>query len=234
MDLVFPRRCPVCDRPVRPQGVLACPDCADTLMPVDRVGDGTCRKCGKPLRDPYAEYCYDCRRLYHLFERGIAAYPYRTVSGMMYRFKYGGRREYAAFLAQELEKRLLQDPFPERCDMIIPVPLGRQRLRERGYNQAEALGRALSERIGIPIRNDILFRTKNTAALKNMAVSERQEKLKGAFIAIGNDVKCKIIMLIDDIYTTGTTMDACTAALLSAGARRVYAVAFAVGESGVC
>ena len=88
LDLLFPRRCPVCDRPVKPFGALICGECAKVPQP---VGDSVCCKCGKPVARE-DEYCADCMKMRHLYYRGAAAFHYRSVSGSLYRFKYDGRR----------------------------------------------------------------------------------------------------------------------------------------------
>ena len=130
-DLFFPRRCPICDRPVKPYGQLICTECADVPQP---VGDFTCRKCGKPVA-PEEEYCEDCRRKPHMFYAGAAAFRYRSVSGSLYRFKYEKRREYADYycdiLAQTLERFLEETGEEHRPEMLIPVPCSKARMRKR-------------------------------------------------------------------------------------------------------
>lgn len=193
-----------------------------------------CMRCGKALTDPAQELCRDCRHVRHSFVRGVAVCSYRNVSSVLYRFKYGERSEYAAFLGGMMASRVMREPDFASCSLIVPVPLSRGRMISRGYNQSELLGREISKKTGIPISCDTLIRTKRTLAMKEMDHAQRRENLKKAFIVQENDVKCKIIMLIDDIYTTGATMDACSEALLAAGAAAVYFVVFAIGESGPC
>jgi ComF family protein len=128
--------------------------------------------------------------------------------------------------------RLLQELGPEhRPDMLIPVPCSAQRLRKRGYNQAALLARKLAQSTQIPVREDLLERTKDTNAMRSMSALERQNNLKKAFHVYGNGVRLKSIMLIDDIYTTGATIDACSGALLGAGAKEVNFLTLAIGEN---
>ena len=232
-DLLFPRRCPVCDRPVKPFGALICRECADVPVP---VGPCTCCKCGKPVA-PEEEYCVDCRAGRHLFYRGAAAYTYRSVSGALYRFKYEGRREYAVFFGRAMEEaleRFLTEIGPRHApDLLVPVPCSAKRLRQRGYNQAALLSRELSQRSGIPSAEDLLGRSKETSAMRNMSALERQNNLKKAFHVYGNGVRLKSIMLIDDIFTTGATVDACAGALLEAGAKEVSFLTLAIGENSI-
>ena len=230
-DLFFPRRCPICDRPVKPYGQLICTECADVPQP---VGDFTCRKCGKPVA-PEEEYCEDCRRKPHMFYAGAAAFRYRSVSGSLYRFKYEKRREYADYycdiLAQTLERFLEETGEEHRPEMLIPVPCSKARMRKRGDNQAALLAEGTARRAGIEVREDLLVRSKDTAAMRRMSAAERQNNLKKAFHVYGNGVRLKSIMLIDDIFTTGATIDACAGPLLEAGAKEVSFLTLAIGEN---
>ena len=130
--------------------------------------------------------------------------------------------------------RLARTGLSEGVELLIPVPISAGRMKSRGYNQAALLARQISEDTGIPAREGLLQRCRETAPMKGLSVPERHENLKRAFTVSRNDVKCKIIMLVDDIYTTGATLDACAEVLLEAGARRVYFVVFAIGESSLC
>ena len=233
LDVFFPRRCPVCDRPVKPYGALICRECEQVPVP---VGDSVCCKCGKPV-DPEEEYCADCMTHRHRYYRGAAVFRYRTVSGSLYRFKYDGRREYADFFGLEMaraaERFFAQTGPGHRPDLLIPVPCSKKRLRERGYNQAAILARQVSRKTGIPVAEDLLIRAKDTLVMRTLSASERQNNLKKGFLVYGNGVRLKSIMLIDDIYTTGATIDACAGALLEAGAKEVSFLTFAIGENGL-
>ncbi len=226
MDLVFPRRCPVCDEPVRPFGKKICADCGGKFKPIE---GNTCCRCGKMLWDPEEEYCRDCRNIRHSYERGGAVFSYRSCAASLYRFKYKNRKEYAKWYAEQMSARLTQ-VFPgEDFDLLLPVPLHPDKERKRGYNQAWLLAKELSKCTGIPTKKDVLIRTRNTLPMKNMGISERQNNVKRAFHASANDVKLKAIIVIDDIYTTGTTIDACAQALYRAGAERVCFLTLAIG-----
>ena len=233
IDLFFPRRCPVCDRPVKPYGALICDECADVPCP---VGDSTCCKCGKPV-DPQQEYCTDCRSGKHFYRRGASAYRYRSISGSLYRFKYEGRREYADYYALEMARaleRFLDEEGPLHTPQaLVPVPCSARKMRTRGYNQAAVLAEKLAEKADIPVLEKLLVRSKDTQALRSLSASERQNNLKKAFHAYGNSVRLKSIMLIDDIYTTGATIDACARTLLEAGAEEVNFLTLAIGENSL-
>ena len=159
------------------------------------------------------------------------------MSSSIYRFKYGDRREYADYFGREMARRLREQAargvFP-RADMLVPVPLSPARYRRRGFNQARLLADVISRDTGIPVREDLLRRDGETAPMKGMTAAARYKNLKKAFHVYGNDVNLKSIMLIDDIYTTGATMDACASRLMEAGARSVCFLALAIGENPLC
>ena len=233
LDLLFPRRCPICDRPVEPYGALICEECAQVPVP---VGDSVCMKCGKPV-EAEEEYCADCAARKHLYYRGMAVYRYRSVSGSLYRFKYDGRREYADFYGEGMARamdRFLRETGPRHApELLIPVPCSAKRIRKRGYNQAALLARRLSGKTGIPASEGLLIRSRDTRAMRGMTAAERQINLKRTFHVYGNGVRLKSIMLIDDIYTTGATIDACAGALLEAGAEEVSFLTLAIGENAL-
>lgn len=232
-DLLFPRRCPVCDRPVRPFGADICPECAPKL---EKIHGPVCRKCGKMLPDEREEYCTDCSRNRHLFSSGVSTFTYRSASGAIYRYKYEGRQEYAGFFSRAMAERLgmqIREGTLAVPGLLLPVPLSRERMKKRGYNQAALLAEGISRMTGIPWDGNTLRREINTLPMKNMSFADRRSNLKKAFNVYGIDVKSKMIMVIDDIYTTGATADACTEVLLRAGAAYVSFMTLAIGiQSG--
>ena len=109
-------------------------------------------------------------------------------------------------------------------DVIIPVPVHPSRRRKRGFNQAEVLAKIMGERLGIPVRTDLLTRTKKTLPQKELSAGERLKNLSGAFRAEVIPAEIRRILLVDDIYTTGSTIEACTRALKTSGAQAIYFV----------
>ena len=117
-----------------------------------------------------------------------------------------------------------------KVDALVPVPLHPTRKRKRGYNQAELLALEIGKQLGLLVENNWLIRTKNTVPQKLLNGQERRNNLKKAFKLCRNDVKLKSIIVIDDIYTTGSTMDAVAQVLKNAGIERVYCVCAAIGK----
>lgn len=225
-ELLYPRRCPFCDRLTEGIGRLCCGPCYSRLV---YLGDRFCMKCGKGLSGEEQELCRDCIRYPHIFERGRSLYPYEAAAGAIFRFKYQGRQEYGDFFAEDIYRHLRTDIDSMQIDLMVPVPMHRDRLRKRGYNQAAVLGKCLSGRLKIPLREDIVTRIVRTVPQKQLNRAERQKNLKKAFKLNRNDVKLKSILVLDDIYTTGSTADALAETLYDGGAGHVYIITLASG-----
>jgi len=228
-DLIFPRRCPVCD------GVLSERDrkdlvCLECLPKIKYIKSPKCYKCGKQLGDDEAEYCADCRKKEHLFERGFALYDYPSVRHSMYRFKYSGRTEYAGFFGRDMAEHFGAEFKKIGIEAVIPVPMYAAKKRMRGYNQAEELAKVLGRELGIPVIKDLVKRTKKTLPMKMLSPSERAANLKNAFIIGQFELKLRRILVVDDIYTTGCTSDAVAKVLKDAGVNEVYFAALSIGE----
>lgn len=226
LDLVFPPRCPACDKPVPPTELI-CPACREKFVEVKAP---LCLKCGKQIRDEREEYCRGCRLVMHEFERGRGLFTYRSMAESMYRFKYAGRREYARFYGEQIVRRLGRTIRGWKPDALIPVPVHSSRKRERGYNQAEVLAEEIGKKMDIPVERRLLKRVKKTMPQKLLDDKGRQNNLKRAFKICGNVVKLNTIIIIDDIYTTGSTVDAMAAVLQEAGIKHVYFIALAIGK----
>lgn len=227
LDLLYPRRCPVCDRAVKPFGSLICKACESKFK---YIGEPYCMKCGKPLREEEREYCGDCKRQKHLFDRGRALFEYKSASDSVYRFKYKGRQEYGAYYAGCMADKLGKWLAECHPDALIPVPIYRGKRRVRGYNQAEVLARELHKITGIPVETDLIKRVRKTVPMKDLSASERQNNLKRAFKICRNDVKLNTIVIIDDIYTTGSTIDAMSYELRRAGIESIYFMTLSIGR----
>lgn len=232
LDYLYPPRCPVCDRPVlqKQSHDGFCTACIEKL-PIIR--GKRCCKCGRALSSLEKEYCSDCLKYgwTHIYDKGLSLCTYDdTIRGIIYRLKYGKRSEYADALG-----KLLSDAFGEAlkragAEGVVAVPLHENRIRKRGYNQAALLAKSFSKYSGIPFCAHYVERVKDTKPLKSMTRSERQNNLKKAFKIGRNDVKLKVSIVIDDIYTTGSTIDALAEVLKEAGVRKVYFLTVAIGN----
>ncbi len=227
LDLLFPKRCVVCDEIVDRPGEAVCSKCQNKMR---YIKEPCCMKCGKQLKREEQEYCGDCRKIKHAYIQGTALYDYGSMSDSVFRFKYAGRMEYASFYGKELYEKKMQWLMAKHPDALVPVPIHPSRKRTRGYNQAELIARRLSELSGIPMRAGLIRRTKKTLPLKNLSHSERQNNLKRAFKIDINDVKLNTIVIIDDIYTTGATIDSMAQAFKEKGVNKIYFMALTIGR----
>lgn len=223
-NLLFPRRCAVCDTLISGKEDI-CTECKGKMH---FLPDSVCMVCGKTVKES-GIYCYDCGRKEHVFIRNFAVFHYEDIRESLYRFKYNGRAEYAGYYAKAAYKRWGRTLKQLGIEALVPVPLHPSRKRKRGYNQAEEVAKKLSELLGIPVYNHLVIRQKKTKPLKLLNVSERQNNLKKAFLFRQNDVKLNTIILIDDIYTTGATLDAVAGVCREAGIPWIYTLTVAVG-----
>jgi len=227
LDMLFPERCPMCDKILSGKEAHICDTCN---AEVKIVKEPYCMKCGKPvLREE--EYCKDCVRHSHTFDRGRTLFVYEgAVKKSIYRFKYAGRKQYAKQYAYFAERELGNFIREVAPDALVPVPLHKKRFRKRGYNQAQLFAGALGRQMGIPVETKLVKRIKNTLPQKELDLSARQNNLKKAFKLCRNDVKLNTIIIIDDIYTTGSTIDALAQLFRDAGAERIYFLAISGGR----
>lgn len=226
-SILFPRCCPVCEEIVTPFGELICPGCVNRLAPVCQP---VCKRCGKEVESDRAEYCFDCTKHRRSFERNFALLSYNeTASKSMAAIKYRNRREYLDFYGQAIclrYGRILKNLQP---DGLIPIPVHSSRKKIRGFNQAEILAEHIGRNLEIPIYPDALKRIKKTAPQKQLNPSERLRNLQEAFLPGQLPSHIRTVVLVDDIYTTGSTLEACTGVLKKMGVSQVYGVTICVG-----
>lgn len=228
-DILFPRRCPVCDEVMELGTVGVCEACRSYLP---YVREPVCMKCGKELDDPEEEYCSDCSEGNRSYSRGYPLFNYiEPIASSIQRFKYNSREEYAEFYGTEIAKRYGDVLKENGVEALVPVPIHKRRLIKRGYNQAELVAKAVSRRTDIPVRTDMIIRTENTKPQKNLDDLAREENLMKAFspeIVKGDIPSC--ICIVDDIYTTGATIEACTKVFMALGVKRLYYISVAIGR----
>ncbi len=224
LDYIYPPRCPICDG-ISAQGI--CDPCRMQLIP---IREDYCMKCGKPLEDEREEYCPDCKQRVHAFEAARAVFSYQgKMRQSLYRFKYSGKKEYGKVYGREMARYLEVWIRQALITRIVPVPLHPSRQRERGYNQAALPAKELGRLLDIPVDENLLYREKATVPLKTLSSSERRENLSGAFVLGEAPRACERILLVDDIYTTGSTADAAGTCLKKGGNCLVYLAVIAIG-----
>lgn len=235
VDLLYPRRCPLCQT-ITKNHALVCEDCEKDAP---YVLQPYCMKCGKPMRkeEETKEYCFDCIKQEHVFERNYSLFVYETrVKQSIYQFKYHNKREFADWYAKKLFERYQKEVERMQLDGIVPVPIHKKKRRQRGYNQAELISRQLSNLCKIPHYPKGLIRTLETVPQKELNNKQRYQNLRQAF-SIGTlppmeqKEQERTILLVDDIYTTGATLDACATVLLEQRyATKVYGCTIGISK----
>lgn len=199
------------------------------------IREPRCKKCSKPIASGELEYCYDCDSKEFHYSRGISLWLYDEVMKQsIIRFKYKGCKEYVNFYVDEIVKHLGDEIRMITPDVLLPVPVHKTRQRQRGYNQAELLAEELGRQLNIKVKTDVLIRTVKTQPQKELSNVERMKNLEKAFAVsekYGSTMsKFHKLMLIDDIYTTGSTIEACAKVLQRAGVKEIYFLTLCIGE----
>lgn len=230
--MIYPKRCPICDRVLYTSFFSGeYPICAECKNKAEYVTEPVCKKCGKPLTDERGEFCQDCTRHTHYYVQGKALWVYKgCVKESIYRLKYGNRREYGRSFGQELAGQYGKWIKRKKIEVILPIPLHKRRRRQRGYNQAEIIAKELGRRLDIPVDTKLLQRTVHTKPQKELNDKERKENLRKAFQVAKKDIPFGRILLVDDIYTTGSTIDGAAKALREAGAEEIYFISVSIGR----
>lgn len=148
--------------------------------------------------------------------------PHSSVSRLIYNIKYRNQPEVARFLGRLAAEEMMSSGFFEAIDLILPVPLAKKRQRERGYNQSEEIAKGIADVTGIPLRNNIISRIRNTESQTTKHRWQRNDNVEAAFQLNDIDaVRGRHILIIDDIVTTGSTICACGKELMKAGDVRI-------------
>jgi ComF family protein len=217
LDWLFPPICLGCGE----EGVFICPDCFSKiyLIPQDVCSycgsytskSGRCANCfGKVL--PYEAY------------RGFAFYDGVIRKGI-HHLKYQNDLTIGRYLAKIL--KTVYDRAGWVVDLIVPIPIGEKKMEERGYNQAERLARPLSDLLNLPMIPEALIRINEISSQVGLNQTERRENVRQAFVAKANLVRGKCVLLVDDVFTSGATMEAASTELKQAGASKVFCLTVA-------
>ena len=233
-DYIFPPRCPVCDKIVDIDTVendrYIHEKCEKKLI---YVKEPTCLHCGAPVEKESTELCSDCARKkgHTSFRQGKSLYVYKgDIKRTMYRFKYYNKREYARFFAKDAVACYGQWIRQNKIQAITAIPMYKAKQRKRGYNQAEVLAREISRGFSIPLRTDLVLRKKSTKAQKELSRKERKKNMERAFVVKKEAGMYRDILLVDDIYTTGSTANAIAGKLKAVGVKNVYVLTLCIGK----
>lgn len=211
---LYPPVCLGCGAPGQ-AGMDLCPGCARELP----LAVHACRRCARPLPAAAGPVCGDCLRHPPAFDRARAALLYRwPVDTWIARFKFRGRLNHGRLLARLMARQLLPGAQPPDC--ILPVPLHRHRLAQRGFNQAAELARPLARALQAPLVLDAVRRTRATPPQQSLCADRRRRNLRGAFVVRAGFAPGHVL-LVDDVMTTGSTLNELARQLKAAGVRQV-------------
>lgn len=228
-EYLYPNRCPVCMDIVLPRGKLICDVCREKFPMMEGA---TCKKCGKPLDKEEKEFCNDCIHYTRSFAQGISLMPYQNelAHRLLMRVKYQNARQLLDYPCQMMGERYKELVEQWKIECLIPVPIHPSRRRIRGFNQAEEIAKRLGKIWEIEVDCSILYRKKKTVPQKNLTTQERYRNLKDAFeMPEVLENRYKTVMLVDDIYTTGSTVESCSRVLMAGGVERVFVAVLASG-----
>lgn len=200
-----------------PVGSLICRECLGKLS---FVRAPVCEKCGKQVLTESQKLCYDCSRAERTFSANRAMLNYDdNARRCMIGIKYKNRREHVELFGKMMVGCLGDFIRGENPDRLVPVPVHSSRMKTRGYNQAELIANVIGRELEIPVDAGFLIRKKHTEAMKKLKPEERLDNLKEAFEVDRSRIPGGIrkVILVDDIYTTGSTIEACSKILCAAG-----------------
>ncbi len=219
LDALLPPRCAACGQP----GQRWCPACRAAAP---RLTPPLCRTCGEPLGRSRWTECRYCAETPPAFAAAAAWGGYGgTLQAAIQKYKFQRDSGLALVFAALLAEKVQGQGWP--LDVVAPIPLGANRLRQRGYNQAALLARPLAARLGCRYDGHALVRPRETRPQVGLSRPERRQNMAGAFTALPTRVAGKTVLVVDDVMTSGATLDAAARALLHAGATAVYAATLA-------
>lgn len=212
IDFFFPRECIGCGK----IGDFICIDCEKKLP---RLQPPLCPRCGKP--ESSGSFCHECWKTSYNLERVRSVFIFDgIIRKAVHSFKYHNLRAIAECLGYYMADYYLENNMTS--DVLIPVPLYDKRLHARGYNQSELLAKELSHIVKVPVENQMVKRTRDTSPqVRTSSVEERRLNMENAFCSIGTEITGINIIVIDDVCTSGATLEACASVLRAAGAGSV-------------
>jgi ComF family protein len=237
VSVVFPAPCRICGQTLtNASGIPICEIC---LSGFERIADPMCLCCGRPFVSTAAEQatqplCRLCRVDFYSFERARSFAVYNdALSEAIVLLKYDEVTRLGDWFAARLAEMVSRAPDDWNADVVVSVPLHPDRRRERGYNQAELIARPLAKRLNLKLEKRLLIRTKPRPPQLVLSRSEHWKSVRGAYaMRKGGKVNNLRVLLVDDVLTTGATLDACARTLKKAGAAAVLGLTVGRVASG--
>ncbi|WMI80827.1 ComF family protein [Anaerotignum sp. MB30-C6] len=227
LNVLYPPYCVICGA-LLPMGEWEKGLCSSCGGKIPFLTGNRCKFCGRQLE--IGEVCHSCLEHRPVFARGVSAFDYEVLRDGIARFKFHGVKGDGKVFGRLMAEFILlyHEGWIKEIDFMTEVPLHRQKEKERGFNQADILCKSISHHTGIVYEKNILTRTKATTPQSKLSAKERHENLKNVFVA--KDCADKRILLVDDIFTTGATLNECSRALFRSGAKTVSIFCLSVTE----
>lgn len=238
LNIIFPEKhiCFLCEDYGKDIKNNLCSICKETLRP---IGDASCSICSRKIQVAREKSraiikCRECIKHPHYFTRSISSLSYEgAIKKAIYDFKYNDKHHMYKLFGQLMIKSILDNDL-EHVDLVVPIPLYKDREKKRGFNQAALLAKYIAKDLNLKCDTENLRRVKQTKVQNRLNRNQRMENIAGAFgLKNKTAFEQKIVLLVDDIYTTGSTVDQCSKLLVDHGAKQVFATTLAVTPSKI-
>jgi ComF family protein len=221
LDLLFPRCCAACENVLVGNEELLCTTCRVTLPRIETDSILRATLAGKFAGYPIVKEIY----AYLAFTKK------GKVQNLLHALKYRKQPEVGRMLGRMLAQELIVNQRFPVADVVVSVPLHRKKLKERGYNQSDAFAQGLSDVTDIPWSGAVLIRTRYTSSQTGKSKTERRQNVEGIFkVSTGTELRGKKVILVDDVLTTGATLEACVEVLIEAGCSELYIMTLAAAQ----
>ena len=218
---LFPPRCVLCSRELPGLDIL-CPICADELP---SLSEPCCERCGESVEDPSIDLCLRCGTTVHAADHIVSLGPYHSCWGRLVRaLKFEREMAVGRWLGARMAEALIASDKARGSSVITFVPMTRKDQRSRGFNQAEVLARVIGKQLHLPVQR-LLKKTHETRLQSRLSAAERTTNLQDAFRLLPSEYEH--VLLVDDIYTTGATVEECARTLKRGGTQSVVAMTVA-------
>jgi len=231
---LFPSRCILCRQTVKVSNddlmfnhIEICADCYMALP----HNSHCCIRCALPLAEDIINevFCGRCIQKQPAYDYGYSLFRYEDeIIGLVHQLKFAEKIGYARSIGEMLLAKFERDVLPERGrpDCLLPVSLHTSRLRQRGFNQSIEIARVISQKLGIPIENDMVSRQRSTVSQTGLNAQQRRKNIRGAF-SVADDISYRHVLIIDDVVTTGSTVNELASVLKKGGIDKVGVLSIA-------
>ena len=233
LNIFFPDNlsCIICEKDIYNHRYSMCDEC---LSKLSFITGKTCRLCGRKLSNSYeGSICDECLRFTHYFEKGVSCVSYNDFAkDMIINFKYYHKRYIGRYIG-EIMSDYLKGTYIDDIDIVTAVPISRKKEKFKGYNHSHIIGKNISKICRKEYVKDLIIRNKDTIPLKELTRNQREMELSNVFEFNDNYVnedKNKTILLVDDIYTTGSTLNECSRILKKSGYNNIIVMTFSIGN----